>query len=59
MLHFLERLLQETGTMDKPSQIFNVDETGISSQVSSRLRAYGKKGERLCQKKVRIAMHMY
>ena len=45
MLYFLERLLQETGIMDKPNQIFNVDETRISSQVSSWLRAYGKKGE--------------
>ena len=50
---FLEQLLQQTGLMEKPSQIYNCDETGISSQVSGRIRAYGKKGERLCQKKVR------
>ena len=47
-----ERLLQETGLTNKPDQIFNIDETGISSQVTSRQKAYGKKGQRLYQKKV-------
>ena len=51
---FTEALLRKLQLFDKPGQIFNADETGISSHVTSRERAYGEVGSQLCQKKVKI-----
>ena len=51
---FTETLLRKFQLFDKLDQIFNADETGISSHVASRERAYGEVGSQLCQKKVVI-----
>ena len=42
------------GIEDKPQLIWNCDETGINGEALGRSKAYGIKGERLCQKKARL-----
>ena len=52
MCYFTEALLKKLKLEDKPSCIFNADETGISSQASSNTKAYGERGCPLYQQKV-------
>ena len=47
-----ERLLKKLDILDKSAQVFNCDETGMTSKVSTRVKAYARKGSAVYQKKV-------
>ena len=49
----LEGLLKCCELIASPAQIFNCDETGIGSKITSRTKAYGQKRTSVYQKKVR------
>ena len=49
-----ERELKRLGLESQPERIFNCDDTGVSSHVASRKRAYGPKGKTMYQQKVNI-----
>ena len=48
----LEALLKKLQLNDKPSQLYNVDETGINDHMSSREKSYAARGEQHYQKKI-------
>ena len=47
--------MKRQNLIDCPSQIYNCDETGIGSKISSRCKAYGAKGSSVYQKKVMLS----
>ena len=55
-LCFEEQMLHKLKLSDKPQQIFNCDETGISNHVTTREKAYGIRGGQHYQKKVCVLM---
>ena len=44
--------MKKYNLMDKPHQVWNCDESGVSSHVATREKAYGIKGETKYQQKV-------
>ena len=46
----LEALLKKLQLNDQPSQLYNVDETGINDHMSSREKSYAARGEQHYQK---------
>ena len=51
-MQLVEDVLKRNNLLEKPSQIWNCDESGISSHVATREKAYGVKGETKYQQKV-------
>ena len=53
-MKLVEDVLKRNNLLEKPSQIWNCDESGISSHVATHEKAYGVKGETKYQQKVII-----
>ena len=51
-----DEVLTEFDLHDKPSQLFNCDETGFTSKDSSKEKAFGLKGQQLYRDKVCLAI---
>ena len=54
-MKLVEDVLKRNNILENPSQIWNCDESGISSHVATREKAYGVKGETKYQQKVIIS----